>query len=245
MPHDGWGGESLWSRAGTTTVSSARVVHPGTWPSSSLAEMPRPRRSGIRGAVAPGRTGARDRAKTGLSRTRAILLTRSCVRPGWRGRPAACNLSDEEWRLLIEHYAAVHSIHPSEVNRSIPNAVLSFAHPREAAGGVLMELARILALEEDRDRPWYQGLSGLAGLMAKATFSTVPAPCLSFARCDPILPTSFGSRVGGLRWIGENSGWSDPAFELGDLAAHPAYCLVVKRPGRKACTRQPDFTGRS
>ncbi len=62
-----------------------------------------------------------------------------------------------------------------------------------------MELARILScVEEDRDRPWYQGLSGLAGLMAEGGLFLPYRSCLSFRALRPNI--TYFVRIPG-RWV--------------------------------------------
>lgn len=131
-----------------------------------------------------------------------------------------------DWRCLLEHYAAIHSVRPGGSLMKLPWAVLTFASAQAAVDAILLEMAPLLQADELYEWPWQPELRALAARLAATSFPAWPIPEFSLARCDPAI-NNFLHRAG--QWISvdwENSGWGDPAFEIGDLLAHPNYRLL-------------------
>jgi thiamine kinase-like enzyme len=69
-------------------------------------------------------------------------------------------------------------------------------------------------------------LRALLRRLEATPFATWADPALALCRCDPSV-SNFVWRPHGLMSVDwENSGWGDPAFEVGDLLAHPTYVQV-------------------
>lgn len=140
------------------------------------------------------------------------------------GSPPSC---EGDWQRLFDHYAVVHSITLQSTSRPVLPAVLSFRSPQEGARKILQEIVGLLELRGSAERPWFAGLSGLSKQLAGASFTAAGPTSLALARCDPNI-SNFIRRPG--KWASvdwENSGWNDPACEIGDLLAHPSYQLCV------------------
>jgi hypothetical protein len=135
--------------------------------------------------------------------------------------------SPAEWQRLLEHYAAIHGVRQDPA-RMLPLAVLTFPDAHSAVEAILLEMEPLLQAGQPSARPWQADLRVadlrvLAGRLAAARFPAWPAPIYTLARCDPAAP-NFLRRDG--PWLSvdwENSGWGDPAFEIGELLAHPSY----------------------
>lgn len=160
-----------------------------------------------------------------------VLLDRDCcplpvVVQAWiEGETSAILPSTlEDWRALAEHYAAIHdaAIEPSHgpFFPEIRPAALTFDSAIDAVQYVLKELASI------PEAGWTPGLRRLAARFEEraGSFPRWSAPPHVFCRSDPNILNIF--RHAHRPWQSvdwENSGWGDPAFELGDLLAHPCY----------------------
>lgn len=128
---------------------------------------------------------------------------------------------EEDWRALVDHYAALHALTPEKVALDLPAAVLTM---RSAADGN-RRLDELLA----RLPPaaWPATLRDLIARLERIRFPDWPASRSVFCRCDPNT-RNFIRRPG--QWASvdwENSGWGDPAYELADLLTHPAYGAVL------------------
>lgn len=127
---------------------------------------------------------------------------------------------DQEWRRLLEHYIAIWSIAPGGTALPIRNSVHTM---RCAADGVRL-IERQLALLPGEARP--PALDALLRLVARLAPPERPAPATALCRSDPNIlnfvrgPAAWAS----VDW--ENSGWGDPAFEIADTMAHPAFAGV-------------------
>lgn len=125
--------------------------------------------------------------------------------------------NDTEWELLITHFAAIHSVRPNTSRASLPRAVLSATTAEEAHLLVQQQLA-LLPLEARSE-----ALQQLLQRLNAWILPSWPAPHIALARSDPNFrnimrqPGAWAS----VDW--ENSGWSDPAFEIADLITHPAF----------------------
>lgn len=150
--------------------------------------------------------------------------TQPVVVQAWLDGAAVEKIDDPDgWSHLAGHYAALHRITPDRVEPALRAplrpAVLNFCTAREGVEYVLDDLDR---LPEEARPP---GLGELAVLLAQVSFPEWPTSPRVFGRCDPNLANFL--QVGPARpWASvdwENSGWLDPAFELGDLMTHPCY----------------------
>lgn len=148
----------------------------------------------------------------------------------------------QDWRRLAEHYAAVHNLaregQAEGIGDSIRSAVLTFPNAQAAVDYVLVEMSQIIVRVANLNlRPTAAGLHpdlpaevrALALRMEEHPFPTWPEPERVFGRCDPYI-ANFLQRSdqpwASVDW--ENSGWVDPAFELGDLMTHPCYRGVTE-----------------
>ncbi len=146
--------------------------------------------------------------------------------------------SPTEWQRLLDHYAAIHRItlaqvaalHSDAPHRHAPllaylrPAALTFYRAEDAVQSILQECSRLPAEAQKED------LLRLLSLLAETPFPTWPEPPAVFCRCDPNI-VNFLRPPGGGPWVSvdwENSGWGDPAFEIGDLMAHPCYKEVPR-----------------
>lgn len=150
--------------------------------------------------------------------------TQPVVAQGWLDGAAVEQIDDPDgWSRLAGYYAALHRITPGMVEPALcaplRPAVLNFCTAREGVEYVLAELGR---LPEEARPP---GLDELAALLVQASFPAWPTSPRVFGRCDPnlanFLQIGFDRSWVSVDW--ENSGWLDPAFELGDLMTHPCY----------------------
>jgi hypothetical protein len=126
-----------------------------------------------------------------------------------------------EWQRLIDHLAAIHTIVPEYADRPVPHAVMDFSTAREAVDFVLRELEHQPAGSRSPQ------LIALARRLQETRFPKWPSPEITLGRCDPNI-ANFLRRDrpwSSVDW--EYSGWCDPAFEIGDLMAHPCYAAVT------------------
>jgi aminoglycoside phosphotransferase (APT) family kinase protein len=128
-----------------------------------------------------------------------------------------------DWQRLSEHYAAIHAITPERVGDELlavlKPAVLTFSHAEDAVRYVLNHSTRLA------NEAWTDGLRALSRQLEDARFPTWEEPPCSFDRCDPNI-ANFLRPPDGRPWASvdwENSGWGDPAFEIGDMMTHPGY----------------------
>jgi thiamine kinase-like enzyme len=133
------------------------------------------------------------------------------------GVSAAAPADDDEWRALLSHYVAVHGITPEGGRARLRRAVLTM---RSVAEG-RREIRRQMAAFPQQAQP--AKARELLRQIEATDFPTWPTPPEALCRLDPNIrnfirrPAGWGS----VDW--ENSGWGDPAFEIADLMAHPAY----------------------
>lgn len=133
---------------------------------------------------------------------------------------AAPPATDAEWQQLIEHFVTIHAIRPGQTPGPLRPAVLTMTDAPAGLDRIRQQRAVIPA---DRQPT---GLGTLLRRTEAIAFPTWPAPALTLCRCDPNI-LNFVRRPGW--WLSvdwENSGWGDPAFEIADLMAHPAYAAV-------------------
>lgn len=125
--------------------------------------------------------------------------------------------SDAEWAALLDHYCAIHSVTPDRTTVTLTNGVLNVSSG-EAGKALVREQAARLPREAQPGR-----MRDLLGRFAGWSPPVWPAPPRTLVRVDGNW-RNFMRRGGGLASVDwENSGWGDPAFELSELAVHPAY----------------------
>lgn len=126
----------------------------------------------------------------------------------------------EDWTHLLEHYAVVHTIAPDYVHRSVAHAVMDFSSAQEAVRYVLGEIGAI----SEHQRP-----AELVALARRLELANLPAwhePEITLGRCDPFIANFIRRPAAWASVDWENSGWCDPAFEIGDLMTHPCYRTI-------------------
>ena len=125
--------------------------------------------------------------------------------------------SDAEWAGLLDHYCAIHSVIPGRTAVTLPKGYLT-ASSGEAGKALVREQAARLPREVQPGR-----MRELLARFADWSPPTWPAPPRTLVRVDGNW-RNFIRRGGSLASVDwENSGWGDPAFELSELAVHPAY----------------------
>jgi aminoglycoside phosphotransferase (APT) family kinase protein len=129
--------------------------------------------------------------------------------------------SEADWRLLVEHYAAVHRVTPANTDVALDAAILTM----DSASAGLRRIAKELAHIPSSERPGE--LRRLIDSLDRVTFPDWPPPPVTLCRADSN-PQNFLRRPAGLVSVDwEYSGWGDPAFELAELRCHPAYLGVL------------------
>jgi len=128
--------------------------------------------------------------------------------------------TDAEWRALLNHLATIQTIRPDRTTVKLLEAVLTMT---SAASGMqrIQQQINLIPVHARSD-----ALKDLLHRVQVTPFPEWPEPSMTLCRCDPS-PLNFVRRQGvwaSVDW--ENSGWGDPAFELADLMAHPAYVTV-------------------
>jgi len=129
-------------------------------------------------------------------------------------------VTDAEWCMLIDHFAAIHHITPDQVSVSLREAFFCAYQAEECREQVRDQVSR---LPPDA-RP--QSLQKFIDQLENTHFPAWEQPPKTLLRTDPnianfIRRPDFWASVD---W--ENSGWGDPAFEMADLCTHAAYIDV-------------------
>ncbi len=127
---------------------------------------------------------------------------------------------DGEWAQLLDHIGRVHDIGPDPSSSAIRPALLDAC--TQAAGLQLLdrEIASVPAASQPAD------LGRLRQRLERVTPPEWDPAAPRLARMD-YKPDNFIRLSQG--WISvdwENSGWTDPAFDLAQLMAHPEYLAV-------------------
>ncbi len=125
--------------------------------------------------------------------------------------------TDAEWAALLDHYGAIHSVTPQRTTVPLASGYVNVSSG-EAGKAMVHEHARMLPLEV---RPaslreilaWLDGWSPPTWPTPPRTLVRVDGNWRNFVAC--------GDALASVDW--EYSGWGDPAFELSELALHPAY----------------------
>lgn len=124
---------------------------------------------------------------------------------------------DAEWGAFLDHYSAVHSVTPYRTAVALRSGYLNVSSG-EAGKALVHEHAGMLPSEA---RP--PSLSDMLAWFESWTPPTWPPPRRTLVRVDGNWRNFLrcGDTLASVDW--ENSGWGDPAFELSELALHPAY----------------------
>jgi hypothetical protein len=143
---------------------------------------------------------------------------------------------DEDWSLLVEHYALVHAVTPERVQQRLRRSVHTAFDVTEAVGLVYAQLA----LVPDEHHPEeLLALVRRAGALPAVRRCAQPVLC----RSDPN-PANFIRAQGRWRSVDwENSGWGDAAFEIADLLCHPEYLAVPDARRDRVVTAYAAATG--
>jgi len=128
--------------------------------------------------------------------------------------------SDDDWRRLVEHLAAIQRVTPHTTSIPLTDAVLSMRSPAEGIERIRRETDAIP--RADQPAP----LRRLVERFEAHAFPTWPPPPTSLRRGDPNLRNIVRRRGPWASVDWEYSGLSDPAFEIADLIAHAAYLDV-------------------
>ncbi|MBV7332206.1 aminoglycoside phosphotransferase family protein [Chloroflexi bacterium TSY] len=132
--------------------------------------------------------------------------------------------SDAEWCKLLTHYAHVHAIQPHHKAFSFDampfDAVLTARSLSECRYIVNDQIQRVPFDE----RP--QELRELIEQFNQCLLGEWPTPIQSLCHTDPNITNFVRQPAEWLSVDWENSGWGDPAFEIADTMAHPAYLDV-------------------
>lgn len=127
---------------------------------------------------------------------------------------------EDEWRALIAHYAAMHSVIKGNVQTEVHEAIVNMP---DVATGVRLIEDQIALIPPDA-RP--ASLSATLERLMATSLPRWPIPTFRLCRVDPN-SSNFLRRKGSWASVDwENSGWGDPIFELADLWTHPAYADV-------------------
>jgi len=133
---------------------------------------------------------------------------------------AAPPADNDEWQRLLNHYRAIHSLTPKNIAIPLPAAVLDL---RSANDG-LREIRRQLCFIPESEQP--ADLRELLLNAEQARLPAWPAPQLALCRVDPNTLNFVRHNTAWFSVDWENSGWSDPTYEIADLITHPAYAGV-------------------
>jgi aminoglycoside phosphotransferase (APT) family kinase protein len=125
--------------------------------------------------------------------------------------------SDGDWRALLDHYRAIHSVTPAHTRVAL---AAGFLNVSSGTAGQVLVRTHAAQLPPDawpaslrRTVAWLDAWSPPAWATSPRTLVRVDSNWRNFLRG----PLGLQS----VDW--ENSGWGDPAFELAELTVHPAY----------------------
>ena len=129
--------------------------------------------------------------------------------------------TNQEWKHLVGYYATLAEVTASKVCVSLTTAVMTFTSIPHAQQQIQRQLD-VIPLGELPD-----SLPKLLDQLASLSRPSCPlAPVLALGRNDSNT-LNFIRRPH--QWLSvdwENSGWSDPAFEIVDMICHPQYAAV-------------------
>lgn len=137
------------------------------------------------------------------------------------GDGATIPQTPQDWHGLLNHYAQIHTITPDNTGVDLPPATLTAHTAQQALDNVHLEMTRI---PPEAHHPLLPNL--LNQLESSPLPNWPPAP-VTLCRTDPNIRNFIcaGKEWASVDW--ENAGWGDPAWEIADLLAHPAYIDVA------------------
>lgn len=128
--------------------------------------------------------------------------------------------SDEEWLLLARHHASLQVITPATSKVPLRTSLLSHKSARDAVERFTRQAETIAPDARPAE------IEELVRYVEGLNLTDWPSPRLSLIRGDPNIQ-NFVRRAGSWASVDwEDSGWGDPAAEMGDLMAHPSYLSV-------------------
>ncbi len=145
--------------------------------------------------------------------------------------------SDGQWHALLEHYVAIHTIHQAPSEHDIRPAFVNFASADDGLRRARSSAERVPA------EAWTAALTRHRERMETYSWPVWHTPRLAFCRADPNVTNFVRSSPGLYSVDWENSGWGDPAFEIGDMLAHPAYLDVTDRRRAWVMRRYAEIAG--
>ena len=128
--------------------------------------------------------------------------------------------SEEEWLMLARHHATLQAITPATSEVPLRASLLSHQSARDAVERFTRQVEDIAPNARPAE------LEELARYVEDVKLIKWSPPRLSLIRGDPNI-LNFVRRTdswASVDW--EDSGWGDPAAEMGDLMAHPSYLSV-------------------
>jgi aminoglycoside phosphotransferase (APT) family kinase protein len=153
---------------------------------------------------------------------------------------AAMPATPAEWHLLVQHLRAIHRVRPTHVAHSILPAMLNTTQAQEGVQRILNGWHTLPA------GAYPDALNDLVRQMQRWRWPEWPQPEHTLCRVDPNILNFIRSPFQWASVDWENSGWGDPAFEVGDLMAHPAYTAVPSELWERVihtyCEDSPDRT---
>jgi aminoglycoside phosphotransferase (APT) family kinase protein len=127
---------------------------------------------------------------------------------------------EEEWLLLARHHATLQAITPATSEVPLRASLLSHQSARDAVERFRRQVEEIAPHARPAE------IKELARYVEDLNLIEWPLPRLSLIRGDPNI-LNFVRRTGSWASVDwEDSGWGDPAAEMGDLMAHPSYISV-------------------
>jgi thiamine kinase-like enzyme len=128
--------------------------------------------------------------------------------------------TEAEWRLLLDYFAALHTVTPDRTSLSLPTAFLNMNRAEE--GKRLIRQQRTLFPEEAQP----DALRLMAQRIEEKRFPEWPEPPVVLCHADSNGLNFLRHEDGWAAVDWEYSGWGDGAFEIADMRTHPFYADV-------------------
>jgi aminoglycoside phosphotransferase (APT) family kinase protein len=145
-----------------------------------------------------------------------VVVQRWLTGVTWGGPPT----TPQAWQSLLDHFCTIHDITPAKVTIALDSAVLNVDSGAAGKALIRQEVAKLpptarpAVLQRLLDwTEWWQPPQW-----------TPPQPALCRGDANWRNFIANDGRLLSVDW--ENSGWGDPAFEIAELIAHPAYSTV-------------------
>ncbi len=127
------------------------------------------------------------------------------------------------WLAILHALTSVYRAVPQSSGEPLRPAVMPVTHPADLLAMLARQAARLLRYPSAAPVS-HRALPGLLRRAAKSVpwrWRSDPPRCLILCDANPANFLFDGASIRLVDW--ENSGWADPAFDLGDLCAQPAY----------------------